>query len=98
MRHAKKIALLCFAVSTLAILVWWFFYASYVKTIKNLPKQFTAENYFQFLDALSHLPSTEMPLNEHPHPKLQGGPNTSAMWRAEDGVGADLIFTNVSHK
>src|SRR5437899_1261409 len=95
MRGMTKLTALLFVVGAIALLVWWLFYASYIREIKNLPKEMTSENYFQFFDALAHLPTTEMPLANYPHPKLDGGANISSVWWAERSAASNLVFANV---
>lgn len=96
MRLAKKIALFVCASGVLAALIWWYFYASYIKPIKNLPKEITAENYYQFLDALSRLPDTHAFFMLYPRAVVSGNEITSA-WITKGGIEARAIFSNIQN-
>ncbi len=96
MRRTTKIALFICASGLLAASAWWCFYSSYIKPIKNLPKEITAENYYQFLDALSRLPDTQALLRSYPYPRILTDGRTDAR-RVPDGIEAHTLFAHLAN-
>lgn len=79
------------------IFSWWLFYVPYLRTLKNIPKEITNENYFQILDALSKLPNTQMLLTTKPRPDVSGDEKTIIKKKTSREIEAQLVFSKIEN-